>query len=207
MRACGVFPGGRAHGRTGRRENRRVVRAMPIRSHERYFAFRGQRVAVMLVAASLMQGCSSAFTTGSAPESPVTEEYVRQFKAVDTAGKGVITLDQALAHYAQKFAELDRNKDGFLDDVEIAPMLPLMQATTGKDLVRALDNTGDGKVSPREFDIVANWLFARARGADGSMSFADTGRAQDRPRSNSEPKGPPPDAGMPDRGGPPSSRI
>ena len=152
-------------------------------------------------------GCSSPFAASTDdPNSPVTMEYLRQFKDIDKSNRGVIKLDEALEHYTRKFAELDLNHDGFLDAREIEPMLPVLQASTAPDLVRALDNNSDGKVSLGEFHIIANWLFARARGTDGSMSVADTHRAQDRPQDRRL-SAPPENSGMPDRGGPPAGRI
>jgi hypothetical protein len=53
-------------------------------------------------------------------------EFVSQFKKIDAAGKGQITLEQATAHYNIVFTGLDKNGDGFLDVAELQPLLPIM---------------------------------------------------------------------------------
>src|SRR2546423_9347703 len=81
-------------------------------------------------------GCQSSIgSTASEQASPVRVEYVEEFKRIDRAGRGRITLDDATAYYSARFAELDRNKDGFLDAAELESMLPAMGAKSGKELV------------------------------------------------------------------------
>ena len=134
--------------------------------------------AIVLALAAPGGGCSSPATeVTSALSNPYTQENIKQFNDIDTAKKGVITLDQAVEFYTRRFAELDLNRDKFLDAREIAPMLPIMQATSPEDLVRRLDNNGDGKVSPNEFLIVANVLFQRSSTGDGTLTLKDAQKA------------------------------
>jgi hypothetical protein len=110
-------------------------------------------------------------------ETPTPErlEYVAQFKKIDTAGKGQITLDQATAYYNSLFNELDRNRDGFLDANELEPLIPVMGAKSGAALLAKLDRNSDNRVSRQEFSTVANWLFQLAR-SPTSMSLEEAQR-------------------------------
>lgn len=137
------------------------------------------RLALVLSVALLASACSGVMGIGSGPAA-VTLEYVRQFKEIDTGGRGAITLEQAVAHYTKRFTELDVNRDGSLSAAELAPMVPVMRAATGEDLLQRLDNNGDGRVSQQEFVILANWMFERARQSNGVLTLADVERAPDR---------------------------
>ena len=134
--------------------------------------------AVLATLAATGCGCSSPATevTG-ALNNPYTHENIKQFNDIDAKKIGVITLDQAVEFYTARFAELDLNKDKFLDAREIAPMLPIMQASSPEDLVRRLDNNGDGKVSQNEFLILANVLFQRSSSGDGTLTLKDAQKA------------------------------
>jgi EF-hand domain pair len=90
-------------------------------------------------------------------------EYVSQFKNIDKANKGQISLDQATAYYTTLFTELDKNRDGFLDVRELEPVVPVMGAKTAEDLVVKLDRNSDNKLSRPEFVVIANWLFQLTR--------------------------------------------
>ena len=108
----------------------------------------GLAVAITALLASA-GGCAPAGeTTGAtAALNPYVQENIKQFNDIDTAKTGKITLDQAVEYYTRRFGELDINHDKFLDAREVAPLIPVMQASTPEDLVRRLDNNGDGKLS------------------------------------------------------------
>lgn len=137
------------------------------------------RIVVAMTVAVLASACSNAIGFGSAT-APATLEYVRQFKEIDASGRGTLVLEQAVAHYTRKFTELDLDRNGSLSAAELAPMVPLMRAATGEDLLQRLDNNGDGRVSPQEFLILANWLFERVRQANGVLTMTDVQRAPER---------------------------
>ncbi len=119
-----------------------------------------------------LSGCSSTpEPTGAL--SPYVEENIKQFNDIDTAKTGKITLDQAVEYYTRRFAELDLNHDKFLDVREVAPLIPVMQASTPEDLVRRLDNNGDGKLALNEFLIIVNVLFQHSASYDGTLTLAD----------------------------------
>lgn len=91
--------------------------------------------------------------------SPARLEYISEFKKIDIAGKGRITMEQATAYYSSRFTELDRNGDGFLDAQELEPLIPVMNARSGKELLFKLDRNSDNKISRSEFLVIVNWLF------------------------------------------------
>ena len=82
----------------------------------------------LIVAAACQSGQG---TTAVEPPSTDRLEFVSQFKKIDAAGKGLITIEQATAHYGVVFSELDRNRDGFLDVNELQALLPVMGAKSG----------------------------------------------------------------------------
>jgi Ca2+-binding EF-hand superfamily protein len=99
-------------------------------------------------------------------------EYLSEFKKIDTAGKGRITMEQATAYYGALFTDLDKNGDGFLDAEELEPLIPVMNARSGKELLFKLDRNSDNKISRSEFLVLSNWLFQLARNPN-EMKLAD----------------------------------
>jgi len=49
---------------------------------------------------------------------------VNEFKKIDKTGKGRITIEEATVYYNERFKELDRNGDGFLDVGSLNPHAP-----------------------------------------------------------------------------------
>jgi hypothetical protein len=113
-------------------------------------------------------GQSTAVATAAEPPSPDRIEFVSQFRKIDAASKGFITVDEAKAHYSKVFAELDKNRDGFLNANEIRALLPVMGARTSEELIAKLDRNGDNKLTLKEFLVITTWLF---RLADGSSTM------------------------------------
>lgn len=119
-----------------------------------------------------LPGCQSdsAGSTGALGADRL--EYLGQFKKIDAANKGRITLDQASAYYAGLFRELDKNGDSALDKNELQPLIPLMGARNGEELLSKLDRNWDGKVSQPEFLVIVNWLFQPAS-SGSELTLAD----------------------------------
>src|SRR5437879_4199118 len=113
------------------------------------------RVATVLtVTQCLVIASCQAGLGGHAPEPAAGRQpFIAEFKRVDTAGKGSITMDQAVDYYRNRFRELDRNGDRFLDVSELDAAVPIMDATSGKELVLKLDRNSDGKLSEEEFVV------------------------------------------------------
>lgn len=123
-------------------------------------------VVVFLLTAT---GCQSGLGFGETPPPvlpPARMEYIAEFKKIDTGGKGRISMDDAITYYTAKFKELDTNKDGYLTADEIEPLVPVMNATSGKELIARLARSSTVKISQSEFLIIANWLFQLAKTKD-----------------------------------------
>jgi Secreted protein acidic and rich in cysteine Ca binding region len=94
--------------------------------------------------------------------SPTRLEYITEFKKIDTASKGRITMEEAMAYYSARFTELDKNGDGFLDAHELDALVPIMNANSGQRLLLKLDRNSDNRLSRSEFLVISNWLFQLA---------------------------------------------
>ena len=129
---------------------------------------RTMRVAIPALSLAALAGCQGGLGKPSAPPAPSPGHvvYIEEFKRIDTANKGTISLDEARAYYAQLFARLDVRHDGRLDAKELDAAVPMIAATSGDELVSRLDRNGDGKISQDEFLVAANWLFQLARNGD-----------------------------------------
>jgi hypothetical protein len=128
---------------------------------------RQRATAMLTIAAAMVQclavtGCQSGLAVAPKATAPGRVPFVAEFKKIDTAGKGRITLEQATAYYTGLFARLDKNGDGYLDVNELEAMLPAMDAQSGKELLLKLDRNSDGRLSQTEFLIAVNWLFQLA---------------------------------------------
>jgi Ca2+-binding EF-hand superfamily protein len=126
-----------------------------------------------LIIAACQSGQS---TTVAEPPSPDRLEFISQFRKIDTAGKGLITIEQATEHYGVVFSELDKNRDGFLDVNELQPLLPVMGAKSAAELMAKLDRNGDNKLTRKEFLVITTWLFQLASNSSTmSLQEAETG--------------------------------
>jgi Ca2+-binding EF-hand superfamily protein len=127
---------------------------------------RASVVAAVAIAHGLaLAGCQSGLSLSGAPAQPQPGAlpFIAEFKKIDAAGKGRITMEQATSYYAALFVQLDKNGDGLLDANELEAMLPAMDAKSGMELLQKLDRNSDGRLSRSEFQIIANWLFQVAR--------------------------------------------
>ncbi len=108
-------------------------------------------------------GCQPGSGIGAPAQPPSGRlPFVAEFKKIDAAGRGRITLDQATAYYTQLFARLDKNGDGVLDAAELEAMLPALDAKSGAEILLKFDRNSDNRLSQAEFLIIVNWLFQLA---------------------------------------------
>jgi Ca2+-binding EF-hand superfamily protein len=121
--------------------------------------FRATTMALALAVAGCQAGVSEK---ASEPPSPERLQYINEFKKIDKANRGTITLEEATAYYSARFTELDRNHDGFLDEHELEPLIPIMNTRSARELLLKLDRNSDNRLSRKEFLILANWLFQLA---------------------------------------------
>ena len=98
---------------------------------------------------------------------------LKAFHMIDTANKGQITRAETDAYFARRFAELDRNHNGILDETEAAGMVPIFGFKTGPDLIFHLDLNGDGKLTADEFAKLSVYLFTRDENRDGILTLAE----------------------------------
>src|SRR5215813_3480940 len=99
----------------------------------------------MAVAQCLLMASCQAGLSISAEPAPGRVPFVTEFKRIDATSSGRITMEQALEYYRNRFVELDRNGDGFLDASELDAALPLMYAKSGKFFLSSLDRNSDVK--------------------------------------------------------------
>jgi hypothetical protein len=122
----------------------------------------------------LLSGCSHQGPGGSSRQpSAQSLAYVTEFKKIDQANTGRITMDQATAYYTRIFSELDTAKRGYLGATELSALVPMMGAETPEALLSRLDNKGDGKITLAEFLIIPNWLFQKARSSPTVLTLED----------------------------------
>ena len=95
------------------------------------------------------------------------------FQRIDSAHAGQLTRQQADDYFRARFVELDRNRDGFLDEQEAAGAVPVFGFKTGSAMVFSLDINGDGRLSLDEFLRLSNYLFTRDLNRDGILTLAE----------------------------------
>jgi len=128
-------------------------------------AMKGRWIANLaaMIEGMALVSCQAGLGLSPAQPAPGLAPFIAEFKRIDAANTGRITMDQAVEYYRQKFIELDRNGDRFLDVSELDAAIPIMDATSGKELLLKLDRNSDGKLSQAEFTVIANWLFQLAK--------------------------------------------
>jgi EF hand domain-containing protein len=123
----------------------------------------------------ILLGCQDLGHKSAPAMTPGRMAYINEFKRIDTANKGSITIDQASQYYAALFKRLDVRRDGLLDAKELEAALPMINASSSDELVLKLDRNGDNKVSLAEFLVAANWLFQLSSTGD-TLSLEDVQR-------------------------------
>ncbi|HUQ28607.1 MAG TPA: EF-hand domain-containing protein [Usitatibacter sp.] len=99
---------------------------------------------------------SAAVIAIAAPEGGAGKRHhgggMERLKQADTDGNGMISRDEAkaLPRIAQRFDEIDANKDNQLSPDELRAFHAKMHAARGAERFKRLDTDGDGKVSLAE---------------------------------------------------------
>ncbi len=73
-------------------------------------------------------------------------------KQLDANKDGTVTLDEFLKPKSDRFAELDKNGDGFLDAGELSARMQQKAGQRQRMMMARLDGDGDGKVTKDEFE-------------------------------------------------------
>ncbi|WP_462321642.1 EF-hand domain-containing protein [Halochromatium sp.] len=113
------------------------------------------------IAGTFATSISFAQDAQPAPTTPA-DAFIQQ---LDTDGDGKVSLDEARAPQKVRFSETDTDGDGFVSVEEAstafsnqvpAEMLEAMKErgmpNPGETFVKNLDQDGDGKISPEEFE-------------------------------------------------------
>lgn len=120
-----------------------------------------------------LSACSGRPLLYQLAPSETDQETIAAFQTIDTARKGQLTRQEVDDFFRRRFAELDRNRDGFLDAAEAQPATPLLSMKSGRDMVFRLDANLDGRLSLDEFLTLSNYLFVRDENNDGVLTLAE----------------------------------
>jgi Ca2+-binding EF-hand superfamily protein len=156
----------------------------------------------LTICAAIVATAASASAAGAAPAKPaqsaqiptraaLTSNIDQSFKAADTNGDGVLSVQEVSATEAkvlkqrvevarqrmeQEFTKLDTNKDGQLSKAEFMAAAPQGPATkpTGADVLAQLDKNKDGKITLDEYRAPMLARFDAAdTNHDGTLSTAE----------------------------------
>ena len=134
------------------------------------------RVPVLRVAFAcilLLAGCDGRPLLYQIAPSETDLECLAAFQLIDATNSGRLTRQQVDDYFKQRFAELDRNRDGFLDKDELRGVVPILGMTSPVNMMFRLDINGDGKLSLDEFLKLANYLFVRDENNDGVLTLTE----------------------------------
>jgi Ca2+-binding EF-hand superfamily protein len=149
-----------------------------------------QRVKILLavaIAGTLASGLSLAQDAAAPPATAPADAFIQQ---LDTNGDGSVSLEEALTPQKSRFSETDSNGDGFVVVEEAttafnaqvpAEMLEAMKERgmpdPGETFVKNLDQDGDGKISPAEFEAPTVESFNRMDSNSDGLASRDEAAA------------------------------
>lgn len=123
------------------------------------------RIGLTLASAFMLCGCMAAISS-MARAQPQMRDPTQMLERADLDEDGRITRDEFAEARARNFAQLDRNKDGFLDKSDASGRrLGRARGGGGERLQQAMDfidSNGDGRISREEFVGGRAIMFDRA---------------------------------------------
>jgi len=132
------------------------------------------KLAGTVIAASLsLAACDGRPLLYQVAPSETDISTLAAFQQIDTANKGQLTRAEIDAYFKQRFAQLDRDHDGFIEEAEAQPLLPILGMKTPSELIFRLDFSGDGKLSESEFLRLTNFLMTRDYNKDGILTLVE----------------------------------
>lgn len=112
-----------------------------------------------------------------APRHGIGRRMLGLLRGADTNKDGVVTREEVLAAAEQRFATLDRNKDGTLDKSDGDALRRETAEYRALRFIHRFGADADGKVTKDQFFAKAKERFARLdRNADGTVSRGERGR-------------------------------
>lgn len=102
--------------------------------------------------------------------SPETDQLVSEFRAIDTDGDEVISLDQANRFYAQLYLASDVDSDEIIRSIEI-PKIMAGTATAAQEIIDRYDQNEDHELSFVEFMLHVDHLFARDHDGNRALTL------------------------------------
>lgn len=96
------------------------------------------------------------------------------FERLDVNGDGVLSLADAEAAMAERFATIDTDGNGSISPEEFANQRQAAQSARAESVVESLDTDGNGELSPEE--LAAGRPEAREGGRDGKKMARGGGR-------------------------------
>lgn len=108
----------------------------------------------------MMRGKGLLKANGPAIPGPMAR-MLRGLREADVKGDGIITLDAYIAQQTRRFDDLDRNKDGIVNQADFDAMRKEMSDYRVKRFLHAYGADAAGKVTKEQFYKVAKERFAR----------------------------------------------
>ena len=127
----------------------------------------------MIAAVLLLAGCDGRPLLYNLVPSDSDREVLAAFRMIDAANTGQLTRQQVDDYFKRRFAELDFNRDGFLDEAELRAAVPIFQFKTASAMLFSLDMKSNGRLSQDDFLRLSIYLFTRDVNRDGVLTLEE----------------------------------